>query len=349
MAITFPDPTGQPTDGSFTYTDPVNGKEYSWNGFGWDLVCSGGSGDTYVKISGDTMTGALEINAKDDTIDGDFMFAIEGDQADGGTGDNVLVARRHETNGDQVRYYGPIVFDKEVTTKEYVDQREAFLQGEIIELEEEIEALAPTSDRGVWKDEATPGSLSDGHFTMRLAGTGVPTTNYEDEDIEFILFSTNDSSGEPHDFTKTKVNDQIQFLDVTDDHYGLFKVLEIPTDFTTPTIQFRVQWLQGEGTTQEEDDVRVKFITGGGVYILRTGDTMSGSLNISNGAYNGITIFGDKSELNNSNGIIFRAENGGNYTDPSIIIGREPTHDNHAVTKKYADDLLDFSQYTELS
>ena len=44
MAITFPDPTGQPTDGSFTYTDPGNGQEYSWNGFGWDLVCSGGGG-----------------------------------------------------------------------------------------------------------------------------------------------------------------------------------------------------------------------------------------------------------------------------------------------------------------
>ena len=31
------------------------------------------------------------------------------------------MARRHSTNGDQIRYYGPITFNKEVTTKEYVD------------------------------------------------------------------------------------------------------------------------------------------------------------------------------------------------------------------------------------
>ena len=52
------------------------------------------------------------------------MFSIEGDQADGGTGDNVFVARRHSADGDQVRYYGPVTFNKEVTTKEYVDEHD---------------------------------------------------------------------------------------------------------------------------------------------------------------------------------------------------------------------------------
>ena len=72
MAITFPDPTGQPTDGSFTYTDPVNGQEYSWNGFGWDLICKGGSGGNYLEKDGDTATGNILLkDATDNTAEYD--------------------------------------------------------------------------------------------------------------------------------------------------------------------------------------------------------------------------------------------------------------------------------------
>ena len=65
--------------------------------------------------------GTVKVKAKDTTDDGDPLFAIEGDQANDGTGDNLLVARRHSAQGDQVRYYGPVINNKEVTTKEYVD------------------------------------------------------------------------------------------------------------------------------------------------------------------------------------------------------------------------------------
>ena len=43
MAITFP-PTDDttPDDGSVKYTDPNNGREYYWNGYAWELVCTGG-------------------------------------------------------------------------------------------------------------------------------------------------------------------------------------------------------------------------------------------------------------------------------------------------------------------
>ena len=85
---------------------------------------TGGNLEDYVRIAGDTMTGALAVDAQDNTIDGAFMFSIEGDQADGGTGDNLLVARRHASQGDQIRYYGPVTFAKEVTTKEYVDEHD---------------------------------------------------------------------------------------------------------------------------------------------------------------------------------------------------------------------------------
>ena len=84
MAISFPDPTGQPTDGSFTYTDPGNGQEYSWNGFGWDLVCSdGGSGgaDTFLELTDTPSTmgtagQTVVVNAAGDALE--FADALTG-------------------------------------------------------------------------------------------------------------------------------------------------------------------------------------------------------------------------------------------------------------------------------
>ena len=66
--------------------------------------------------------GTVIIKAEETAGDGDPLFAIEGDQANDGTGVNLLVARHHASQGDQVRYYGPVVNNKEVTTKEYVDE-----------------------------------------------------------------------------------------------------------------------------------------------------------------------------------------------------------------------------------
>ena len=51
----------------------------------------------------------------------DLIFKVEGNQANDGTGDNVLYVQRKTSGGDQLRYYGPVTFNKEVTTKEYVD------------------------------------------------------------------------------------------------------------------------------------------------------------------------------------------------------------------------------------
>jgi hypothetical protein len=88
--INFPDATGKPADGSFTYSE--NGKDWSWNGTGWDAVGGGGGTGTpivagtgltggtittsgsvaldtaytdarYVNVDGDTMTGELTVNA----------------------------------------------------------------------------------------------------------------------------------------------------------------------------------------------------------------------------------------------------------------------------------------------
>ncbi len=80
---------------------------------------TGGNASEFVRIAGDTMTGTLEIDVPV-TVLGYPMFDVKGNQPSGGTGDSVLTIQK-ELDGDQARYYGPITFNKELTTKEYVD------------------------------------------------------------------------------------------------------------------------------------------------------------------------------------------------------------------------------------
>ena len=57
--INFPDTTGQPTDGSFTYT--FEGVLYSWTGTYWAANSQSGFDSRYVEVAGDTMTGNLTV------------------------------------------------------------------------------------------------------------------------------------------------------------------------------------------------------------------------------------------------------------------------------------------------
>lgn len=55
MAINFPSTAGQPTDGSFTYTDLTSGLTYSWDGTSWSGVgiAGAGGGSSYGDIDVD--------------------------------------------------------------------------------------------------------------------------------------------------------------------------------------------------------------------------------------------------------------------------------------------------------
>ena len=87
---------------------------------------TGGDASEFVRIAGDTMTGTLEIDVPIDVPDYP-LFTVKGIQGLNGTGDRVLTVVR-KTNGDQARYYGPISFKKELTTKEYVDRSTTIYQ-----------------------------------------------------------------------------------------------------------------------------------------------------------------------------------------------------------------------------
>ena len=98
-----------------------------------------------------------------------------------------------EVNDDSV--------DKSLTTKLYVDNRDHILHQEIIELEEEIEALAPSIERGTWIFNGGGAANGSGELTMYdddEANIGSPTNQFPV--AKSIWINDEDSAGAPHGF-----------------------------------------------------------------------------------------------------------------------------------------------------
>ena len=80
------------------------------------------NGTTRIYVGGSSVSINNSLIVKNNAADPEtLIFKVEGNQANDGTGDNILYVQRKESGGDQLRYYGPVTFNKEVTTKEYVD------------------------------------------------------------------------------------------------------------------------------------------------------------------------------------------------------------------------------------
>ena len=170
---------------------------------------------------------------------------------------------------------------EQITNKEYVDQRDHILQEEIIKIQEEINALAPSTDRGIWKDAATQ-IPPEGHFSMRVQGGGV-TADYTNEDISLLVIHRTDSGGGYHSFEKDEIGDQIQLFDVEDQNYGLFEITGKDADSNADYVSFDVIHLGGRGDTHPEDDVIIRLFkppSGGTAseFVKKIGDDMEGPL-----------------------------------------------------------------------
>ena len=242
--------------------------------------------------------------------------------------------------------------------KEYVDARDELIQREVEVLQEEIEAITPTTDKGIWQDgaSATPGA---GHFAMRLEG-GAITQNYEDTTINSIIISTTAKDGSAHSFLIEEVGDLIQLFDIEDKNYGLFEIEAIDTASSTEYVFFTVKWLQGLGETHVDDDVLIKTFappTGGTAseFLPLVGGVMLGEVEwnkTDSAAFSGINLITSASDPNvpdDRNGRVFYANMGASYSAPQVTCGVPPTQPQSVVNKKYVDNLFDFSQYTELS
>ena len=157
-----------------------------------------------------------------------------------------------------------------------------FLQNDIIELEEEIDAIAPSVERGFFRSTAFDNIPRDGEFMLRtIAGK---TIDYGDENIIVVEFSKVDDAGVSHTFADTKPGQLIQLFEDDDEDFGLYQIENITgTDPTTTAVTFTVSFVSGKGEATIGDLARLKIFSppeGGDAseFVKKIGDEMSGPL-----------------------------------------------------------------------
>ena len=162
-----------------------------------------------------------------------------------------------------------------------------FLQNEIIELEEEINAIAPSVERGQFTSTTYSNAPRDGEFMLlTLAGK---TVDYGDPDIAIVQLSKVDNEGVAHTYADVEDGQLLQLFEDGNPDYGLYLIEGIAgnDDPSQTAVTFTVSPVSGFGEATEGDLARLKIFKApeGGTadgFVLKTGDEMSGTLTLSN-------------------------------------------------------------------
>ena len=115
--------------------------------------------------------------------------------------------------------------------KRYVDERDELLRQDIIELEEEIDAIAPSVERGSWEFTLSGDVGSKpGKFTAYdefVATSGTPTGLVQS--IKSLRFNTLDNGATPHGFENVEADQLLELFVAGSPDYGLLKSLKYTT------------------------------------------------------------------------------------------------------------------------
>ena len=270
-------------------------------------------------------------------------FIIRGTTANGYETDDPLdedgkLLSVYHNNGkaDAVNYEGKIVNDPNLVNKGYVDARDEILQQEIIELEEEIDAIAPSTQRGEWhfdKDKSFP-DPGDYYLLKGASGLNPEATEFYNE-ADGVVFHNVDAKGVINTWANVAVDELIQIFDKPDPDFVLGTIKEIDTSRVPNSIWIRFARERAEGSPNNNPDIKVSRLnifeapSGGGTaseFVLKTGDTMTGSLAIdrSTGTADvaaGLTLTGERSDANNSAATI-KFANAKNASSPGYLTYR---------------------------
>ena len=280
--------------------------------------------DNYVKKEGgDSMEGPLVIQAQDPTDAratkkvqtlGVFSNSDSSALRLGTTRDRVYVGHddvsingpvkvgeiQEKSNGNGIKVSNTLTMSDNKLTglPEAVDDTDAvplvqlldnvsILQNEIVELEEEIDAIAPSVERGQFISTTYSNAPRDGEFMLlTLAGK---TLDYGDPDIAIVQLSKVDNEGVAHTYADVEDGQLLQLFEDGKPDYGLYLIEGVAgnDDPSQTAVTFTVSPVSGFGEATEGDLARLKIFKApeGGTadgFVLKTGDTMTGTLTLSN-------------------------------------------------------------------
>ena len=110
------------------------------------------------------------------------------------------------------------------------DNRLDILEENIVELEEEIDALAPSNERGEWLFNPL-GVASPGNYAF-LDGSTQPTERFDG--AATIYVSTRDADNKTHSFNNHEAGEYLQIFNKEGDGYGLYEITDIDDNSSSP-------------------------------------------------------------------------------------------------------------------
>ena len=260
MAFTFPDPNVTPE-----FTGP-NAITYIWdsNDNKW-VIKTTGSDALYVKKAGDTMTGDLLLQDND------------GDPAE----------------------YTDATDPSTAVNKKYVDEQDEILQQEIIELEEEIDAIAPSLQRGEWEFDMSKTNPDPGYYYLiaDVDGNAALTDQYNQANAAVFHNVDGDLRATTHAWDTVEVGQLIQIFDKPDPDYVLGEITDVDTAVVPNAVRIKFTFVSGQGSPDNNPDIKTSRLNifeapSGGTadeFVRKRGDKMSGVLEMVNKEEDGTT------------------------------------------------------------
>ena len=197
-------------------------------------------------------------------------------------------------SSEEIAYLGRSIEDEDLITKKYVDDTKEFLQNEIIELEEEIDAIAPSTERGTWAYNPVGNVSLPGAYTMytdtRDEGLGGVASIFAA--VKNIALNERDLNNTMHSFGGTEPGDLLEVFEEGDSDYGLYSIISIekisspnPGGISYTYISIDVDLERTGNGDMADGRARFKVFkapSGGDAsgFVLKTGDEMSGNLTI---------------------------------------------------------------------
>ena len=183
--------------------------------------------------------------------------------------------------------------------KEYIDNADDELRQDIIELEEEINAIAPSVEYGTWEwQNPSKAGRPPAAGTFHLLDDSIqPTDQYKNTKFirihndEYVAAGDSDPV-DTHTWADADPGKLIQLYDAADPDFLLGEIVSTVTDEPSQSVTIEVQLIQTSGVPND-NAVNGKYLTrinvfappSGGTadgFVLKTGDEMTGKLTLSN-------------------------------------------------------------------
>ena len=287
------------------YTNDNTGVTYQWDGERWFVISTEAADNaaTYVKKSGDTMTGDLMFDGSDNImVMNDQSLRLKSSRDDNPTSSSTHMTVGRNADGDPTTNIYHVQRPQQpawAVNMEYSDEQDQLLQDQIdtgfetqqeilsdVEtLQNKVNALEGSVIDATWTFESDDRIPRNGEFALRAAGSAV-TSDWAA--AEQIIISTTDNNGDTYTFDKVTVNDVIR-IGAANGSNAEYKV--------TGIIQggmYTVEHLRSAGVATDELEYAFTFLSAfdpeglatidyvdsqDALRVSKTGDTIQGPLN----------------------------------------------------------------------